>query len=246
VSKRHIKAVAPCHNRPPFQKAPFMAPLLLVHGSCHGAWCWRDTLPHLDGATAIDLPGHGQDRTPIGQISLDLYVEAILDAIAQPTVLVGHSMAGYPITAAALRAPEKIARLVYVCAYVPQAGLSLVDMRRAGPHQPLLDAIETSADRQSFTFRPDKVAEKLYHDCSPETVVFAQAHLGPQAIRPQSTPIAMVDVGLPKRYVICEEDRAIPPEYQTTMSQGWTDIRRLPSSHSPFFSQPQALATAIL
>lgn len=223
-----------------------MPPILLIHGSCHGAWCWRDTLPYLKGATAIDLPGHGQDRTPIAQVTLDLYVEAILDAITQPTVLVGHSMAGYPITAAALRAPEKIARLVYVCAYVPQAGQSLVDMRRAGPRQPLLDAIDTSADRQSFRFRPDMVAEKLYHDCPPETIGFAQAHLGPQAIRPQSTAMERVDVTVPKRYILCDDDRAIPPEYQATMSQGFADIRHLASSHSPFFAQPQALAKAIL
>jgi len=223
-----------------------MPPILLIHGSCHGAWCWRDTLPYLDGATAIDLPGHGQDHTPISQVTLDLYVEAILDAITQPTVLVGHSMAGYPITAAAVRAPEKIARLVYVCAYVPQAGLSLVDMRRAGPRQPLLDAIEASADGQSFVFRPEKVAEKLYHDCSPETVAYAQAHLGPQAILPQSTPMPIADVAVPRRYILCEDDRAIPPEYQATMSHGWQDVRRLASSHSPFFSQPQALAKAIL
>ncbi|WP_022705197.1 alpha/beta fold hydrolase [Pseudorhodobacter ferrugineus] len=223
-----------------------MQTILLIHGSCHGAWCWRDTLPHLPDTRAIDLPGHGQDSTPIDQITLDLYVEAILDAITVPTVLVGHSMAGYPITAAALRAPEKIARLVYVCAYVPQSGQSLADMRRAGPSQPLLEAIETSADRKSFSFRPEMVADKLYHDCLPEVVRYAQAHLGPQAILPQSTPLFFDTVTVPKRYILCRDDRAIPPDYQATMSQGWDDVRHLNSSHSPFFSTPQALAKAIL
>ena len=36
-----------------------MAAFLLVHGSCHGAWCWRDVIPALDGlghsARAVDL-----------------------------------------------------------------------------------------------------------------------------------------------------------------------------------------------
>lgn len=223
-----------------------MPPILLIHGSCHGAWCWRDTLPHLPNASAIDLPGHGQDRTPLDQITLDLYVEAILDLITTPVVLVGHSMAGYPITAAALRAPEKIARLVYVCAYVPQAGQSLADMRRSGPCQPLLEAIETSADRLSFSFRPELVAEKLYHDCPTSAVDFALAHLGPQAIKPQSTPMPAGTVTVPRRYVLCQDDRAIPPEYQTTMCQSFVDIRHLNSSHSPFFSAPLALAKAIL
>jgi pimeloyl-ACP methyl ester carboxylesterase len=223
-----------------------MQPILLIHGSCHGAWCWRDTLPFLDTATAIDLPGHGQDHTPIDRITLNLYVEAILDAITTPAVLVGHSMAGYPITAAALRAPEKIARLVYVCAYVPKSGLSLADMRRAGPRQPLLEAIETSADRHSFRFRPEMVADKLYHDCPAETVAFALNHLGPQAIAPQSTPIQCDAVAPPSRYILCQQDRAIPPEYQATMAQACSEIRCLDTSHSPFFAQPQALAKAIL
>lgn len=223
-----------------------MQPILLIHGSCHGAWCWRDTLPFLDMATAIDLPGHGQDQTPISLITLDLYVEAILDMITTPAVLVGHSMAGYPITAAALRAPEKISRLVYVCAYDPRSGLSLADMRRAGPRQPLLDAIEVSADAQSFGFRPEMVADRLYHDCPAETIDYALAHLGPQAIKPQSTPIAFTEIAVPRRYILCSEDRAIPPEYQAAMCKGWSDTRQMASSHSPFFSQPKALAEAIL
>jgi pimeloyl-ACP methyl ester carboxylesterase len=223
-----------------------MQPILLIHGSCHGAWCWRDTLPFLHNASAIDLPGHGADATPIAQVTLDLYVEAILDAITAPAILVGHSMAGYPITAAALRAPEKIARLVYVCAYVPKSGLSLTDMRRDGPRQPLLEAIETSSDRQSFSFRSEMVAEKLYHDCPAETIDYALAHLGPQAIKPQSSPVTYEKILPPSRYILCREDRAIPPEYQAIMAQNCTETRFLDSSHSPFFSQPEALAQAIL
>ncbi len=224
-----------------------MPPILLIHGSCHGAWCWRDVLPHLPDATAIDLPGHGADRTPLADITLDLYVEAILDAITTPVHLVGHSMAGYPITAAAERAPDKITALSYVCAYAPRTGLSLADMRRAGPSQPLLEAIETSPDRQSFTFRAAMLEEKFYHDCPPGSVAFARQHLTPQAIKPQATPLDLTarSGAIPKRYILCAQDRAIPPAYQASMSQGWADIRRLDSSHSPFFSMPETLAQAL-
>ncbi len=225
-----------------------MPPILLIHGSCHGAWCWRDVLPHLPSATAIDLPGHGADKTPIAEITLALYVEAILDAITTPVHLVGHSMAGYPITAAAERAPEKVAALSYVCAYAPRSGLSLVDMRRAGPSQSLLDAIETSPDKQSFLFRDTLLADRLYHDCPPEAVAFARQNLTPQAIKPQATPIEVTtrSASIPKRYILCSQDRAIPPAYQKTMSHGWPDIRKLKSSHSPFFSMPETLAKELL
>ncbi|MDZ4096125.1 MAG: alpha/beta fold hydrolase [Paracoccaceae bacterium] len=229
-----------------------MARFLLIHGSCHGAWCWRDVLPVLHDAghqaTAIDLPGHGACATPLAQITLDLYADAIVAAMPGPTILVGHSMAGYPITAAAERAPENIVKLIYVCAYVPQSGLSLADMRRQGPSQPLLEAIETAPDRASFTFRPDMAQAKFYHDCPPGTLEYALPRLTPQAIKPQATALMLTprSQAIPKRYIRCMDDRAIPPAYQVTMSQGWADTADLPCSHSPFFAMPQALARLLM
>ncbi len=230
-----------------------MARFLMIHGSCHGAWCWRDVLPLLHRlgheARAIDLPGHGADRTPLAEVTLDGYADAILAAIDAPVILVGHSMAGYPITLAAQRAPERIARLVYLCAYVPRPGLSLADMRRAGPSQPLLPAIKVAADGQSFTFRPDMTANSLYHDCAPETVAFANAHLCPQPILPQATAIDRLDRQgtVPKSYILCDEDRAIPPAYQAQMSSHFApgDVSHLPTSHSPFLADPAALVNRL-
>ncbi|MBL3569443.1 alpha/beta fold hydrolase [Rhodovulum sp. BSW8] len=231
-----------------------MTAFLLIHGSCHGAWCWRDVLPALRNAgaeaRAIDLPSHGDDPTPLADVTLDLYADAILDAIDEPVILVGHSMAGFPISAAAEKAPEKIRSLVYVCAYVPVAGLSLVDMRRAGPRQPLLDAIVKSEDGVSFSFDPEKVRDKLFHDCPHEAVAYAKARLGPQPILPQATPIALSERyrSVPKRYIRCLQDRTIPPDYQATMTADWPADRidALNCSHSPFLAQPEALAALLL
>ncbi|ARC89548.1 alpha/beta fold hydrolase [Rhodovulum sp. MB263] len=231
-----------------------MPRFLLIHGSCHGAWCWRDVLTalHRAGAEAraIDLPSHGADRTPLADVTLDLYADAILDAIDAPVILVGHSMAGFPISAAAEKAPGKIRSLVYVCAYAPVTGLSLVDMRRAAPRQPLLDTIVKSEDGVSFSFDPEKVRETLFHDCSDEAVADAKARLGPQPILPQATPIALSAryASVPKRYIRCLQDRAIPPEYQATMTADWPADRvdTLDCSHSPFLAQPEALAALLL
>jgi pimeloyl-ACP methyl ester carboxylesterase len=230
---------------------------LLVHGSCHGAWCWRDVLTEIEqlgyDAEAIDLPGHGQDQTPANTITLDLYAEAILEAVTRnqalgPTVVVGHSMAGYAITAAAERAPEQIAQLIYVCAYAPVSGKSLADMRRDGPRQLLQDAILISDDRVTFQFDPAKLEAKFYHDCPEGTLAYAKAHLTPQPILPQATPLVVTErsANLPKRYIRCADDRAIPPEYQITMSEGWADTVTLDCGHSPFFAQPRALAKALI
>jgi pimeloyl-ACP methyl ester carboxylesterase len=204
-------------------------------------------------AEAIDLPGHGQDKTPLTEVTLDLYATAILEAVERsaafgPTVVVGHSMAGYAITAAAERAPENIAQLIYVCAYAPASGKSLADMRREGPRQLLADAIMTAADRVSFQLDPEKVEAKFYHDCPDGTLAYAQTHLTPQPILPQETALRVTDRSglLRKRYIRCADDRAIPPEYQVTMSEGWADTLTLDCGHSPFFAQPRALARALI
>lgn len=230
-----------------------MADFLLIHGSGHGAWAWRDLRPALRDlgheARAIDLPGHGEDATPPEAVRLETYRDAILAALGDRTVLVGHSMGGYPITAAADAAPNRIAALVYLCAYVPVAGLSLADMRRAAPRQPLAPAIRRSRDGLWFTFDPAMARDLFYHDCPDEAVAFAIPRLCRQPVLPQETPLAATPraEALQRHYILCEDDRAIPPEYQATMARGFPDraVHRLPTSHSPFFSAPDALARCL-
>lgn len=227
-----------------------MADFLLIHGSCHGAWCWDRLIPRLaahgHSVCAIDLPAHGRNSTPARDATLSGYADAILSAIAAPVILVGHSMAGFPITLAAQTAPDRIRTLVYVCAYVPRPGLSLAQMRRAGPRQPLAEAIRVAPDRASFTFDPAFIRAKFYHDCPPETVDLAARHLCPEPLVPQETAIADTSraEALPRHYIRCTDDQAIPPEYQETMAASFAPghVSTLPTSHSPFFAAPDALA----
>jgi pimeloyl-ACP methyl ester carboxylesterase len=231
-----------------------MTGFLLISGSCHGAWCWKSVLPffNISGnqAHAIDMPAQGPDKTPMAQVTLDLQARSILAAITDPVILVGHSMAGYPITAAAELAPEKIRALIYLCAYVPRSGQSLAQMRRAWPSQPLKGAFRVSHDHLSFTFEPTMIKDKFYHDCPPEALALAQANLGPEPIAPQETPLTLTAASqsLPRHYIRCTEDRAIPPEFQQAMTAGWpaANVSTLPTSHSPFFAAPQALAQRLI
>ena len=91
------------------------ARFLLVHGSCHGAWCWRDVVPALEAlgheAVAIDLPSHGDDPTHYSEVTADMNRDAVLAACSGREIVVGHSMAGYPIAAAAEADPAAMARL---------------------------------------------------------------------------------------------------------------------------------------
>jgi pimeloyl-ACP methyl ester carboxylesterase len=78
----------------------------------------------------IDLPGSGEDPTPVAEVTLDAYVERVCAALADgpPAVLVGHSMGGVVVTQAAANATANIAALVYVAAFTPSDGQSLLDL----------------------------------------------------------------------------------------------------------------------
>ncbi|WP_170473890.1 alpha/beta fold hydrolase [Ruegeria arenilitoris] len=230
-----------------------MTDFLLIHGSCHGAWCWRDLIPELTGmghsARAIDMPSHGSDPTPIADVSLDLCRDAILDASSPETIIVGHSWGGFPISAAAEADPKGLRGLIYLCAYVPKDGLSMAEMRKRAPRQLIADAIEKSADGLSYRMLPGRVQSLFYHDCPPEVVSYAQARLCPQAIRPQETPLKTGSnfAKVPKVYIRTTNDQTVPTEYQAEMSLCAEPELQLTidSSHSPFFSHPKKLAEFI-
>ena len=164
-------------------------------------------------------------------------------------MLVGHSMGGYAIAAAAERAAEKISRLVYLCAYVPQDGVTLAEMRKQAPYQPLMAAVTVAPDRQSFRVDPAAAPDLFYHDCRPDTVAYALEHLRPQAIAPTETALRLTSASqnLPRRYIRCQHDRTIPPEFQVTMTKDWPPhhVQDMACSHSPFFADPAGLSVQI-
>lgn len=238
-----------------------MADILLIHGSCHGAWCWRDLRPALEtrghSVRAIDLPGndygdshkHNNIERDLSQVTLQQSAEAILAATTPDTLVLGHSWAGYPISAAAEIDPSALRGLIYLCAYVPRSGLSLIDMRKAGPRQTIGAAAIKDPSGISYTIDPAEAPRLFYHDCSAETIAYALPRLCPQAILPQNTPLTLGAnwQNTPKAYIRCTQDQTIPPEYQTDMVADWpqTSVHDLQCSHSPFFADPEGLADLI-
>ena len=88
-----------------------MADIVLIHGSCFGAWCWHRLIPALNAlghsARAIDLPRGGAHPATA---SLQAQADAILASLGPDTLLLGHSAGGLPITAAAETDPSRIRR----------------------------------------------------------------------------------------------------------------------------------------
>jgi len=98
-------------------------PVLLVHGSGPGvsAWAnWRLVMPELAKSRRVlapDMVGFGFTDRPAGQVySMDVWVQQaldLLDALGVPQVdLVGNSFGGALALALAIRAPQRVRRLV--------------------------------------------------------------------------------------------------------------------------------------
>ena len=212
---------------------------VFVPGACHGAWAWQKVLPFFNNSVAIDLP-----RAPTAR--LQDHAERILQAAGEKAVLVGHSAGGYAITAAAEHAPDRVAGLIYLCAYIPPAtGQSLATLRRGWPDPPLDGAFRRGAASGTYGFRPDLLEDLFYHDCPAGTATTARDLLTDEPIGPQETPLPLRHTPtLPRAAIICTEDRALPPAFQRAMAAGLPTLD-LPSAHSPFFSMPERLAGAI-
>ena len=233
-------------------KRAILSDVLLIHGSCHGAWCWRDLVPALahlgHSARTIDLPGHDDGRAA-DTVTLEETCRAVADAATPETVIVGHSWGGFPITGAVAHMAKGPRALVYLCSYIPADGLSLIEMRRAGPRQTIAGAAQKSDDGHSYSIVPSAAPGLFYQDCPPEAVEFALPRLCPQPIQPQDTPLARPArwADIPKAYIRCTQDQTIPPEYQTTMAEQLPPEMRfdLNCGHSPFFAAPAETAAII-
>jgi pimeloyl-ACP methyl ester carboxylesterase len=216
--------------------------IVLVHGAWHGPWCWdklRFAL-HTDGweTTAPALPSVPVSPTP-SAAGLHDDVAALLDHVDHiegPVVLVAHSYAGMPATEVAALRQDRISMLIYLAAYLPQAGDSLY-----GIH-----GLPVPEDITGSVAVPDDPVAMFYADVDPDIAAAAAARLKPQSLRSWTERVEHADVGVvPTTYLLCRNDHALPPSMQEGFAAHTHQVIRLDSSHSPFLAQPHKLAVCI-
>ena len=238
-----------------------MARIVLVHGAFGRAACWDRVAPALRTAghdvEAIDLPGAGDDPTPVAEVTLDRYAQRVCKAIAAgpPAVLVGHSMGGMVITQAAAQYPERVDRLVYVAAFVPWDGMSLIDMTHlpeaAGDQ--IRANMMVEGDPPVARMTPEGARQARYGCCDDEQVAYALARNSPQAVAPLTHPVRLDGPGrdafaaLPRAYVMCLQDMAIRPPLQRLMLEraACDPVIEIDTDHAVWASRPDELAAAL-
>lgn len=221
---------------------PGLEPLvLLVHGAWHGAWAWAEMQAELDRrgvpSLAIDLPGHGASTLPFGDLHGDAaHVTQIIELLARPVVLVGHSYGGAVVTEAAGHTPWARS-LVYLAAFALAPGEAVRDVSRSVPGDLRLRAATVRREDGTSVLDPAGAAEALYASCPPGVAAAAIARLCPQPIATFTQPVT-VDPrsSISSSYVVCSRDEAVHPEAQRMMARRCTTSVELDTDHSPHVS----------
>jgi pimeloyl-ACP methyl ester carboxylesterase len=131
--------------------SPSSTPILFLHGSWHGAWCWSEVIAHLAPyerpTLAVDMAGHGlrarrpecltmrpfdpqalaTEVSPVADVGLDQAADLLVSQIRRfgrggPVTVVAHSMGGAVLTRAAQQVPELVAHAVYLAGVMPASG----------------------------------------------------------------------------------------------------------------------------
>ena len=240
-----------------------MATYVLVHGAFHGGWCWSRLVPHLEAAGHV---AYGPSLTGLGdraaqltpQVGLGTHVEDITGLIRENdlrgVILMGHSYGAMVITGVADRVPDRVRHLVYLDAFVPRAGESMVDVGAL-----VVAAFRREARRHGDGWRVDPPRPRpfgvrgLFGVTAEPDLGWVRANLTPQSLRTFEEPLRLADPGIvarfPRTHIWCTGGgalvlllrrlvgpRALPPK-----EPGWR-LRRLSSGHDAMIITPRALA----
>ncbi|MFB7231406.1 alpha/beta hydrolase [Streptomyces fimicarius] len=208
-----------------------MPAVVLVHGLYHRPEHFDVVAERLRaGGVEVVVPELHRGSLPADTAA----VQAVVDSLTEPPLLLGHSYGGSVITGV-----RGAGHLVHLAAFVPDTGESAATLGGASPR--LQDAIVPEPDG-STRLRPDRAADVLYHDCSEPLATRAVALLRPQAPgcgRGVPTHHSWKDT--PSTYVVCGRDRVIAPALQRRMAARCTEVREWRTGHSPFVGQPDLL-----
>lgn len=233
VPAGHLRAQA----APPASKG---TTYVIVHGAWGGSWAFREV------AALLTARGHAVYRpslTGLGErvhlaspeVGLGTHVNDVVNAILyedfHDIVLVGHSYGGMVITGVADRVPDRIRRLVYLDAFVPEDGESVM----TAPGQAQRDAFLKPMIKDGFL-----VPFWLKPGQPPPGDV-------PQPLKTFTEPVSWKNPAakrLPATYILTVEKGAQTDDFDAQAARakerGWT-VLRMEGDHNVQWSAPKAL-----
>ena len=245
------------------------APVVLVHGGAHGAWCWAPLLAHLEGETqAVDLPPKAvrgvRNPSPmpeeLASTTIDDFAGSVIAdvnaACLDRFVLVGHSMGGLTIAEVARRAPERVAHLVFVSCMVPPEGGLVVEGVPSDSQSRARELVDdaTTSPPSGGGLNEATIRYMFCNDMDEEQTRLVLDHTGPEALGVFGERVTRrgIPPNLQKTYIRLLQDQALPPADQDRAianlreSPGGTvDVVELDTGHDVMISSPEKLAPVL-
>ncbi len=227
-----------------------MAAFLVAHGAWSAGWAWKKMHPLMRSRghrlVTPTYTGLGE-RAHLAHpgIDLDAHIDDMLAVLhyedLTDVVLVGHSYGGMVATGVADRAPAKIARLVYLDAFVPRQGEALFDLVSAEARAGMRKAADEAGDGWRIPPNP----------LPPDTDQIDVSWIMPRRVmQPRKTfeqPVRLAGAGgqLPRSYIYCT--RPSPGDVfrqfaeRARSERTWRSLE-IDASHSPHVTAPAVLA----
>jgi pimeloyl-ACP methyl ester carboxylesterase len=215
--------------------------VVLVHGGFVDGSGWQGVYD------LLKADGYHVSVVQNQTLSLESDVETthnVLDQQDGPAILVGHSYGGVVVTESGMH--DKVAGLVYIAAFAPDAGESVNTLIADPPPGAPVPPILPPQDGFLFLDR-EKFAASFAADVPAALAAFmadSQVPWGVEALNGAVTEPAWRSK--PSWYLVASDDRMIPPPAQRFMSErAGATVSEAPGSHSIYVSQPRATADLI-
>jgi pimeloyl-ACP methyl ester carboxylesterase len=168
-------------------------------------------------------------------------------------VLAGHSLGGLTISGAAQKIPNRIKRVVFVTAFVPREGASIIEDAITAAGSPESVALHSLPYGKTSTIvNPDNFRPHFIQDASHDLQDFVLAALVPEALGPSQEPAPMKEfdrLDLPTGYIACTNDIVFgdPLRWRAYFSSRLRNpvIRTVKSGHEVMFTRPVECAAAL-
>ena len=226
-----------------------MATFVIAHGAWSSGWAWKKMRP-LMRQLGHDLftpsyTGQGE-RVHLAHpgIDLDAHITDVLNLLhyedLNDVILLGHSYGGMVATGVADRAPERLAQVIYLDAFVPRNGQSVLSLFPEEARQRTLEAVRTQGDGWRIPANP------MPPDTSPQDFAWATPKRVMQPARTfeQALMLTGAAAALPTAYIYCT--RCGPGDVfrqfadRARTEPGWRYFE-MDASHNPHITVPHEL-----
>jgi pimeloyl-ACP methyl ester carboxylesterase len=228
---------------------------IFVPGAWHGGWAWNPVAQRVRdaGHTAVCLTlpgmGDGDDRAGVRLRDATQHIVAAARTSTDDVVLVGHSLGGLMIAAAAADLGSVVHGLVFVDAFVPAPGQSMNEANPAETRGYVDAQIDGSTDGVVDVPGFDLAKSALMHEL-PD----AAAHLIHQMLTPtpggyfrDAYPGPSVEsMGMELGYLLAEDDRGLAVPGPEMAKRLGVDPVSVPGNHEALLTHPDEVADAIL